>query len=83
MSYRPACEIFVFPVLLQVYLSTRRGAWVISRLGDNGLPSDVINGARLAMLLQRYLPSWADRIMVQKLNQRFDHRLYGLLPSHG
>ncbi|KAI1892028.1 hypothetical protein AGOR_G00149770 [Albula goreensis] len=67
----------------QVYLSTRRGTWVMGRLGDSGLPCDVNSGARLAVLLQRYLPSWAERIMEQKLNQRFDHRLYGLLPPYG
>ncbi|XP_036377170.1 flavin-containing monooxygenase 5-like [Megalops cyprinoides] len=67
----------------QVYLSTRRGAWVVGRLGDNGLPGDVMNSTRLFVLLQRYIPSWVDRIVEQKLNHHFDHRLYGLRPSHG
>ncbi|KAJ8376353.1 hypothetical protein SKAU_G00069330 [Synaphobranchus kaupii] len=67
----------------QVYLSTRRGAWVVSRIGDNGLPADLIKGARLFMLVQRYLPSLADHFIVQKLNQHLNHRLYGLLPLHG
>ncbi|KAJ8279007.1 hypothetical protein COCON_G00060730 [Conger conger] len=67
----------------QVYLSSRRGAWVVSRIGDNGLPSDFLKGARLSMLVQKYLPSLADRLMAQKINQHHDHRLYGLLPSHG
>ncbi|XP_035270364.1 flavin-containing monooxygenase 5-like isoform X1 [Anguilla anguilla] len=67
----------------QVYLSTRRGAWVVSRIGDDGLPADFMQGARLSMLVQRYLPSWADKCTAQTVNQHLNHRLYGLLPSHG
>ncbi|KAJ8277842.1 hypothetical protein GJAV_G00080740 [Gymnothorax javanicus] len=67
----------------QVYLSTRRGAWVVSRRGEGGLPSDFIVGARLSALVLRYLPSWADSLAAQKINQHLDHRLYGLLPAHG
>ncbi|XP_028817550.1 dimethylaniline monooxygenase [N-oxide-forming] 5-like [Denticeps clupeoides] len=70
-------------VAKQVFLSSRSGAWVVPRVGDGGLPVDVVSGIRLASLLMWLLPSWIDGVMKKKLNQRFNHRLYGLQPSHG
>ncbi|XP_069050478.1 flavin-containing monooxygenase 5-like [Lepisosteus oculatus] len=66
----------------QVYLSTRRGTWLASRFGDNGLPKDMVSSTRLAALLVRYLPSLMNWAVERKLNQRFDHCLYGLQPLH-
>ncbi|EDV22235.1 uncharacterized protein TRIADDRAFT_50681 [Trichoplax adhaerens] len=62
----------------QVYLSTRRGAWVFSRLGPGGDPIDVF--------FNRYL-SWLPSSIVENslkkaLNERFDHAQYGLKAKH-
>ncbi|CAB1332002.1 unnamed protein product, partial [Coregonus sp. 'balchen'] len=61
----------------QVYLSTRKGA-----VGAGGLPGDLVGTSRLGRLVQKLFPSWITRMMEKKLNQTFDHRLYGLQPKH-
>lgn len=67
---------------LQLYLSTRRGAWVLNRVGDNGLPLDMVFN-RFIYFLQAILPfSFICRLAEQQLNQRFDHALYNLKPKH-
>ncbi|XP_049444135.1 flavin-containing monooxygenase 5-like isoform X2 [Epinephelus fuscoguttatus] len=69
-------------VTKQLYLSTRRGAWIVNRVGDNGLPLDLrLN--RVLDFVRKILPfgvfcGLAERV----LNQRFDHALYNLKPKH-
>ncbi|XP_071381100.1 flavin-containing monooxygenase 5-like [Centroberyx affinis] len=67
----------------KVYLSTRSGAWVTGRVGQGGLPGDLVGTSRLDMMLQRLRPSWSARMVEKNVNQAFDHRLYGLKPKHG
>ncbi|KAM4629265.1 LOW QUALITY PROTEIN: uncharacterized protein ACJ7VT_001609 [Polymixia lowei] len=67
----------------KVYLSTRSGAWVVSRVGEGGLPGDLIGTSRFDLMRMRLLSSWSAKIVEKKLNQAFDHRLYGLKPKHG
>nr|XP_030135600.3 flavin-containing monooxygenase 5 isoform X1 [Taeniopygia guttata] len=67
----------------QVFLSTRRGAWVFNRVGDGGYPIDTILNTRLKTFLQGLLgSSVACDYMEKKLNARFDHSHYGLKPKH-
>eukprot|EP00058_Branchiostoma_floridae_P002734 XP_002588222.1 hypothetical protein BRAFLDRAFT_113828 [Branchiostoma floridae] len=63
----------------QVYLSTRRGTWVINRISEGGLPIDIIGNRRLLNGVPSSLKEAAGR---RQLNQRFDHALYGLQPEH-
>uniref|UniRef100_A0A4W5P0D3 Flavin-containing monooxygenase n=1 Tax=Hucho hucho TaxID=62062 RepID=A0A4W5P0D3_9TELE len=70
--------ITTFSPGLQVYLSTQKGAWVVSRVGAGGLPGDLVGTSRLDRLVQKLFPSWITRMMEKKLNRTFDHRLYGL-----
>ncbi|XP_028666542.1 flavin-containing monooxygenase 5-like [Erpetoichthys calabaricus] len=67
----------------QVFLSTRRGCWVLNRILDDGLPYDMLLITRFASLLKKILPfnflNWMEE---QKLNKRFDHKLYGLQAKH-
>ncbi|KAL1022478.1 hypothetical protein UPYG_G00028240 [Umbra pygmaea] len=67
----------------QVYLSTRRGAWVVSRVGEGGLPGDLVGTSRWDRLMQKLFPSWIASSLENKVNQIFNHRLYGLQPKHG
>ncbi|XP_061593088.1 flavin-containing monooxygenase 5-like [Cololabis saira] len=67
----------------RVYLSTRSGAWVVGRVGQGGLPADIIWGSRLNFIIQNLFPTWSKRITEKKLNEAFDHKLYGLKPKHG
>uniref|UniRef100_A0A6Q2WXL8 Flavin-containing monooxygenase n=1 Tax=Esox lucius TaxID=8010 RepID=A0A6Q2WXL8_ESOLU len=67
----------------QVYLSTRRGAWVVSRVGEGGLPGDLVGTSRWDRLMQTLFPSWIASSIENKVNQIFNHRLYGLQPKHG
>ncbi|KAM6963016.1 uncharacterized protein FYW47_008645 [Aplochiton taeniatus] len=67
----------------KVYLSTRSGAWIVSRVGERGLPCDLVGASRLDVLMNKLLPSWSAKVMEKKLDHGFDHRLYGLKPRHG
>ncbi|XP_005528712.1 PREDICTED: dimethylaniline monooxygenase [N-oxide-forming] 5-like [Pseudopodoces humilis] len=67
----------------QVFLSTRRGAWILNRVGDQGYPIDTILTTRIKTFLQGLLSlSVACDYMESKLNARFDHSRYGLKPKH-
>lgn len=62
------------------YLSTRRGAWVVSRLHTAGLPADQCNLTRFHELLPLTLKEYISR---RTCNARFSHESYGLTPTHG
>lgn len=67
----------------QVYLSTRRGAWVLNRVHDNGLPRDINLLNRVNSTLQRILPRGVLRYYSEvPLNKWFNHAKYGLKPEH-
>ncbi|CAB1414878.1 unnamed protein product [Pleuronectes platessa] len=66
----------------QVYLSTRRGAWILNRVWDNGIPLDLFFN-RVSIAIQNILPnSVVCGIGERRLNKRFDHSLYNLKPKH-
>uniref|UniRef100_A0A915E8B6 Flavin-containing monooxygenase n=1 Tax=Ditylenchus dipsaci TaxID=166011 RepID=A0A915E8B6_9BILA len=71
-------------VVALTYISTRRGSWVVSRLGARGIPIDMQFTTRF---LRSYLPclvpqSILDWLGESKLQSRFDHAKYGLIPKH-
>ncbi|NXU30970.1 FMO5 monooxygenase, partial [Thalassarche chlororhynchos] len=67
----------------QVFLSTKRGTWVLHRVGDGGYPFDVSWLSRFVQLLNSLLPKKANSFVLErKLNARFNHALYGLQPQH-
>ncbi|KAM7106886.1 flavin-containing monooxygenase 5-like isoform 2-T3 [Ciconia maguari] len=67
----------------QVFLSTRRGAWILNRVGDQGYPIDVIFTTRMKMFLKKLLsPSMVSDFTEKQLNARFNHSHYGLKPKH-
>ncbi|XP_064371776.1 flavin-containing monooxygenase 5-like [Dromaius novaehollandiae] len=72
------------PTAKQVFLSTRRGAWVLHRLAESGYPFDFTYITRHIQLLHSLIPLSIRRFTLErKLNARFDHALYGLQPRHG
>ncbi|KFW64768.1 Dimethylaniline monooxygenase [N-oxide-forming] 5, partial [Pygoscelis adeliae] len=67
----------------QVFLSTRRGAWILNRVGDQGYPIDIIFITRMKMFLKKLLsPSMVSDFAEKQLNARFNHSHYGLKPKH-
>ncbi|PRD27213.1 UNVERIFIED_CONTAM: Dimethylaniline monooxygenase [N-oxide-forming] 5 [Trichonephila clavipes] len=68
----------------QVYLSTRRGAWVFTRSGLEGMPYDALLSNRLfnfcIKLFGWRIGSWILEEYV--LNKSFNHEFYGLKPKH-
>ncbi|MEE6496162.1 hypothetical protein FKM82_002245 [Ascaphus truei] len=67
----------------QVFLSTRRGAWIVNRISDNGYPVDIVKLSRFLYMMQNALPSFLTNYIAEKgLNERFNHGNYGLLPRH-
>ncbi|XP_063796088.1 dimethylaniline monooxygenase [N-oxide-forming] 2-like isoform X2 [Pseudophryne corroboree] len=65
----------------QVYLSTRRGSWVMSRVFEHGYPWDICFDTRFQNWIRNTLPSsvvlW---LTEKKMNAWFDHANYGLQP---
>nr|KAG5706617.1 hypothetical protein BaRGS_005687 [Batillaria attramentaria] len=68
----------------QVYLSTRRGTWVVNRVsGTAGFPIDIVNTRRLKLMLANMVPrSLLNAVVTSHLNKRLDHDLYSLTPSY-
>nr|KAI8737583.1 dimethylaniline monooxygenase [N-oxide-forming] 5-like isoform X1 [Biomphalaria glabrata] len=68
----------------QVFLSSRRGTWLMQRLQHRGLPADVSFMSRLVFSTALSLPYWLlDYLAAWSLNKQIDHKLYGLCPQHG
>ncbi|XP_074732951.1 flavin-containing monooxygenase 5-like isoform X3 [Strix uralensis] len=67
----------------QVFLSTKRGTWVLHRLADGGYPFDFTYVSRFTQVLRSLLPqSTINFYLERKLNARFNHALYSLsVPS--
>ncbi|GFR00720.1 dimethylaniline monooxygenase 5 [Trichonephila clavata] len=72
-------------VAKQVYLSTRTGAHILSRLGDRGLPYDHLLFRRYLYLFIDILPINAASWILETcyLDLLFDKRLYAVKPKHG
>lgn len=71
-------------VAKQVYLVSRRGVWLVRRVGANGQPFDRVMSTRLYDWLQTYIPKRVvNAAAVYDCNKWFDHELYGLKPDHG
>ncbi|XP_062437222.1 flavin-containing monooxygenase 5-like [Rhea pennata] len=67
----------------QVFLSTRRGAWILNRVGDEGYPIDIVLTTRMKNILANLLtPSMVSDWSEKRLNARFDHSHYGVKPKH-
>ncbi|XP_058165559.1 flavin-containing monooxygenase 5 isoform X1 [Dasypus novemcinctus] len=67
----------------QVFLSTRRGAWIINRVGDYGYPADILFSSRLKYFLSKIIgQSLSNSYLEKRMNQRFDHEMFGLKPKH-
>ncbi|XP_075396589.1 flavin-containing monooxygenase 2 [Tenrec ecaudatus] len=67
----------------QVFISTRHGSWVTSRISDNGDPWDMISHTRFATMLQNTLPRTVLKwMMEQQMTRWFCHENYGLEPEN-
>lgn len=70
-------------VASQVFLSTRRGAWIFNRVGDKGQPGDMLFSNRATRVILKLLSFFqsTDEMFAKKLNERFDHAKYSLQPN--
>ncbi|XP_069823694.1 flavin-containing monooxygenase 5-like isoform X2 [Dendropsophus ebraccatus] len=67
----------------QVFLSTRRGSWILNRVSDYGYPLDMLGLTRFLNTLKGFVPEFIiNHVVESKLNKRFDHGNYGLKPKH-
>ena len=64
----------------QVYLSTRRGAWVQSRLANHGIPWDISTERRFE---QHWPKRLRENVATRNFQSGFDHARFGLQPEHG
>ncbi|XP_071983185.1 flavin-containing monooxygenase 5-like isoform X2 [Engystomops pustulosus] len=69
-------------VAKQVFLSTRRGTWLLNRVFDSGLPLDIVLFTRFFAIFQDAFPSLANSFLERKVNSRVDHDNFGLKPKH-
>lgn len=70
-------------VARQVYLSTRRGSWILFRVGPFGIPFDMMYLRRIVFGIFDLVPYSLSCATTERfLNSRFDHKLYGLEPAH-
>ncbi|KAK2084763.1 dimethylaniline monooxygenase [Saguinus oedipus] len=68
----------------QVIISSRSGSWVMSRVGDNGYPWDMVLVTRFGTFLKNNLPTAiSDWLYMKEMNARFKHENYGLMPLNG
>ncbi|XP_004688534.1 PREDICTED: dimethylaniline monooxygenase [N-oxide-forming] 2 [Condylura cristata] len=67
----------------QVFISTKQGSWVMSRISEDGYPWDMIFHTRFSSMLRNVLPravlKW---MMEQQMNRWFSHENYGLEPQN-
>ncbi|CAH1786168.1 unnamed protein product [Owenia fusiformis] len=67
----------------QVYLSTRRGAWILNRVGQNGVPLDLIFTNRFSDVLRKVVPTPILMSLAEgQVESRFNHEKYSLKPQH-
>ncbi|KAG7263346.1 hypothetical protein CRUP_027928 [Coryphaenoides rupestris] len=69
-------------VTKQVYLSTRRGAWILNRVGEGGLPTDMSFNRVFNFVIWLLPFNFLCSLGESRLNMRFNHRLYNLQPKH-
>ncbi|XP_056379264.1 flavin-containing monooxygenase 5-like isoform X2 [Hyla sarda] len=69
-------------VAKQVFLSTRRGAWLLNRVFDNGFPLDIVLFSRFHEFIAAHAPSLVNYLLERKVNSRVDHEIFGLKPKH-
>nr|XP_056723418.1 flavin-containing monooxygenase 1-like [Euleptes europaea] len=66
----------------KVMISTHRGAWVISRVFDDGYPWDMVFLTRFLNIVRNALPGrvtgW---LIAHRVNQWFNHTNYGVVPK--
>ncbi|XP_078499088.1 dimethylaniline monooxygenase [N-oxide-forming] 2-like [Lissotriton helveticus] len=66
-------------VASQVFISTKRGGWIVSRLIDHGFPWDTWIHTRFKTWLRLSLPvSLVNWLITRRLNEWFDQEAYGL-----
>lgn len=67
----------------KVYLSTRRGAWVVHRVGPNGKPFDTQFLKRSINYLFNYVPyNIVCSVVENFINRHFNHKDYRIQPKH-
>ncbi|KAM4641190.1 dimethylaniline monooxygenase [N-oxide-forming] 2-like [Discoglossus pictus] len=66
----------------QVYLTTRKGVWVLKRLGQAGYPWDLFFVRRFDNCLRNALPPFMARWLMKRImNNQFSHEIYGIQPE--
>nr|XP_002760420.3 flavin-containing monooxygenase 2 isoform X1 [Callithrix jacchus] len=67
----------------QVFISTRHGTWVMSRISEDGYPWDSVFHTRFRSMLRNVLPrTVVKRMIEQQMNRWFNHENYGLEPQN-
>uniref|UniRef100_A0A2K6FXG4 Flavin-containing monooxygenase n=2 Tax=Propithecus coquereli TaxID=379532 RepID=A0A2K6FXG4_PROCO len=66
-----------------VFISTRHGSWVMSRISEDGYPWDMVFHTRFNAMLRNILPRTVVKWMMElQMNKWFNHENYGLEPQN-
>jgi dimethylaniline monooxygenase (N-oxide forming) len=68
---------------MKVFLATRRGAWIMTRLVKGGMPWDYYAHNRFHTYKNKWLShSYRSKVARAQLNEKFNHDLYHMTPVH-
>lgn len=69
-------------VTREVFLSSRNGGWVMTRLSRSGHPLDMAFFTRFSFILLTLFPTPMNKLLMKQLNSRIDHYTYGINPKN-
>ncbi|MEE6496134.1 hypothetical protein FKM82_002237 [Ascaphus truei] len=73
----------ISPAAKQVFLSTRQGSWVLSRISHGGFPMDMVLSTRWHTWIKNMLPAGlAAKLSERMMSSWFNHANYGLEPKN-
>ncbi|XP_030792836.1 dimethylaniline monooxygenase [N-oxide-forming] 2 isoform X1 [Rhinopithecus roxellana] len=80
----PGPALYTWRLLqFKVFISTRHGTWVVSRVSEDGYPWDSVFHTRFRSMLRNVLPRTVVKWMIeQQMNRWFNHENYGLEPQN-
>ena len=77
------CASDLAPIAKKVYLSTRRGTWLLPTTNTANEPWDLTFNTRFNYLGRRIIPKYIRNWLWEiSLNERFDHVSAGIQPDH-
>lgn len=75
-----ACDLSM--AASKVFVSSRQGAWMMSRIGKGGSPYCMQGLSRFNTYILNTYPGLGNKILYNRVNKMFDHDKFSLRPTH-